>query len=101
MSLAEATPLAQGDVVLARKDAPASYHLSCTLDDAAMGTTHVLRGNDLRETFGLRDACVSSLKPRAVSRGRSHHSDFDSHKSVFICVKPWLTAGRSSRSHQR
>lgn len=43
-----ANPLAHGDVVLARKDAPASYHLSCTLDDAAMGVTHVLRGEDLR-----------------------------------------------------
>jgi len=40
-------PIAAGDVVLARKDAPASYHLSCTLDDAAMGVTHVLRGDDL------------------------------------------------------
>jgi glutamyl-Q tRNA(Asp) synthetase len=47
-----ATPLAHGDVVLARKDAPASYHLSCTLDDAAMGVTHVLRGNDL---YGATD----------------------------------------------
>ncbi|WP_303762926.1 glutamate--tRNA ligase family protein, partial [Sphingobium yanoikuyae] len=37
-----ADPAAAGDVVLARKDAPASYHLSCTLDDAAMGVTHVL-----------------------------------------------------------
>ncbi|WP_240334200.1 tRNA glutamyl-Q(34) synthetase GluQRS [Sphingobium estronivorans] len=44
----EAKPLLAGDVVLARKDAPASYHLSCTLDDAAMGVTHVLRGDDLR-----------------------------------------------------
>ncbi|HKY80003.1 MAG TPA: tRNA glutamyl-Q(34) synthetase GluQRS [Sphingobium sp.] len=44
----EAVPLGAGDVVLARKDAPASYHLSCTLDDAAMGVTHVLRGEDLR-----------------------------------------------------
>jgi len=43
-----AGPLAAGDVVLARKDAPASYHLSCTLDDAAMGVTHILRGEDLR-----------------------------------------------------
>lgn len=42
-----AAPLPHGDVVLARKDAPASYHLSCTLDDAAMGVTHVLRGDDL------------------------------------------------------
>jgi glutamyl-Q tRNA(Asp) synthetase len=43
-----AMPLAAGDVVLARKDAPTSYHLACTLDDAAMGVTHVLRGDDLR-----------------------------------------------------
>ena len=43
----EAMPEIAGDVVLARKDAPASYHLSCTLDDAAMGITHVLRGEDL------------------------------------------------------
>lgn len=42
-----AHPLLHGDVVLARKDAPASYHLSCTLDDAAMGVSHVLRGDDL------------------------------------------------------
>ena len=48
ISSMDADPLAAGDVVLARKDAPASYHLSCTLDDAAMGITHVLRGEDLR-----------------------------------------------------
>src|SRR3546814_11082887 len=35
------------DIVLARKDAPASYHLASTLDDAAMGVTHVIRGADL------------------------------------------------------
>ena len=43
-----ANPAVHGDVVLARKDAPASYHLSCTLDDAAMGVTHVLRGAAVR-----------------------------------------------------
>ena len=48
-----ADPLAHGDVVLARKDAPASYHLSCTLDDAAMGVTHVLRGTDLRSVTDI------------------------------------------------
>lgn len=42
-----ADPLAHGDVVLARKDAPASYHLASTIDDAAMGVTHVVRGADL------------------------------------------------------
>ena len=46
-ALHKAEPLTHGDVVLARKDAPASYHLSCTLDDAAMGISHVLRGDDL------------------------------------------------------
>ncbi len=43
----QADPARLGDVVLARKDAPASYHLSCTIDDAAMGISHVLRGADL------------------------------------------------------
>ncbi|MGV7122612.1 tRNA glutamyl-Q(34) synthetase GluQRS [Sphingopyxis sp. 550A] len=42
-----ADPAAHGDVVLARKDAPASYHLASTIDDAAMGVTHVIRGADL------------------------------------------------------
>jgi len=36
-----------GDVVLLRRDAPASYHLAATLDDAADGITHVTRGSDL------------------------------------------------------
>lgn len=44
---ADGDPLAAGDVVLARKDAPTSYHLAATLDDAAMGVTLVLRGRDL------------------------------------------------------
>ena len=43
----QADPLAHGDVVLARKDAPASYHLAVTVDDAAQGVTHVVRGRDL------------------------------------------------------
>jgi glutamyl-Q tRNA(Asp) synthetase len=38
---------AWGDVVLARKDTPTSYHLSVVLDDAAQGVTHVVRGQDL------------------------------------------------------
>jgi glutamyl-Q tRNA(Asp) synthetase len=42
-----ADPRAHGDVVLARKDAPASYHLASTIDDADMGVTHIIRGADL------------------------------------------------------
>ena len=42
-----ADPARFGDVVLARKDAPSSYHLAVTVDDAAQGVTHVVRGRDL------------------------------------------------------
>lgn len=42
-----ATPAVHGDVVLARKDAPTSYHLAVTVDDAAQGVTDVVRGQDL------------------------------------------------------
>jgi glutamyl-Q tRNA(Asp) synthetase len=42
-----ADPSAWGDVVLARKDIPTSYHLGVIVDDAAQGVTHVLRGRDL------------------------------------------------------
>lgn len=42
-----ARPEAWGDVVLARKDVPTSYHLSVVVDDAAQGITHVVRGQDL------------------------------------------------------
>jgi len=40
-------PLLFGDVVLARKERPASYHLSVVVDDAFQEVTHVTRGNDL------------------------------------------------------
>ena len=42
-----ARPQDFGDVVLIRKDAPASYHLAATLDDAADSMTHIVRGKDL------------------------------------------------------
>lgn len=43
----EARPNLLGDVVLARKDAPVSYHLAVTVDDAGQGVTNVIRGRDL------------------------------------------------------
>jgi glutamyl-Q tRNA(Asp) synthetase len=42
-----AAPELLGDVVLARKDVPASYHLAVTVDDALQGVTLVTRGVDL------------------------------------------------------
>lgn len=42
-----AQPEQWGDVILARKDTPTSYHLSVVIDDALQGITHVVRGQDL------------------------------------------------------
>lgn len=42
-----ALPQAWGDVTLARKDVPTSYHLSVVIDDALQGVTDVVRGQDL------------------------------------------------------
>lgn len=43
-----------GDAILARKDAPASYHLACVIDDAAAGVTKVVRGGDLRPSTPIQ-----------------------------------------------
>jgi glutamyl-Q tRNA(Asp) synthetase len=48
-----AEPDKLGDVVLARKDFPTSYHLASVWDDALQGVTHVIRGEDLRESAHL------------------------------------------------
>jgi glutamyl-Q tRNA(Asp) synthetase len=45
--LITAAPQMWGDVVLARKEEPTSYHLSAVLDDALQGVTNVVRGQDL------------------------------------------------------
>jgi glutamyl-Q tRNA(Asp) synthetase len=42
-----ANPLIWGDIILARKEVPTSYHLSVVVDDAAQGVTDVVRGRDL------------------------------------------------------
>jgi glutamyl-Q tRNA(Asp) synthetase len=42
-----AAPEQWGDLVLGRKEAPSSYHLSVVVDDARQGVTHVVRGQDL------------------------------------------------------
>jgi glutamyl-Q tRNA(Asp) synthetase len=64
-----ADPSPFGDVVLARKDTPASYHLACCHDDALQGITHVVRGEDLREVTAIH-ALLQALMgwPRPVYR---------------------------------
>ncbi len=62
----QATPERLGDVVLARKDSPTSYHLSFTVDDALQGVTLVTRGTDLfhaTHTHRLLQALLSLPTP--------------------------------------
>jgi len=48
-----ADPAQWGDVVLARKDTPASYHIAVVVDDALQGVTDVVRGRDLFHATSL------------------------------------------------
>ncbi|MBR7110124.1 MAG: tRNA glutamyl-Q(34) synthetase GluQRS, partial [Akkermansia sp.] len=54
-------PTAYGDVVLARKDISASYHLAVVIDDAAQGVTHVTRGEDLFDATHIHRALQAVL----------------------------------------
>jgi glutamyl-Q tRNA(Asp) synthetase len=60
-----------GDVVLARKDTPASYHLAVVVDDAAQGVTLVTRGNDLFSAAHLQ-RLLQALLDLPVPRYRHH-----------------------------
>lgn len=48
-----AAPAIWGDVVLARKDVPTSYHLAVVVDDARQGVTQVVRGRDLFQSTAV------------------------------------------------
>jgi glutamyl-Q tRNA(Asp) synthetase len=60
-----------GDVVLARKDTPASYHLAVTVDDALQGVTLVTRGADLFAATHLHRV-LQALLDLPVPRYRHH-----------------------------
>jgi glutamyl-Q tRNA(Asp) synthetase len=62
-----ADPAAWGDVILARKDSPTSYHLAVVVDDAAQSVTDVVRGRDLFHATGvhrLLQALLGLPQPR-------------------------------------
>ena len=67
-----------GDAILARKDAPASYHLSCVVDDAASGVTMVVRGADLRASTPIQRLLQQLLglpEPRYFHHALVTHED--------------------------
>jgi glutamyl-Q tRNA(Asp) synthetase len=50
----DARPEQWGDVVVARKEIPTSYHLAVVIDDALQGISHVVRGRDLYAATGVQ-----------------------------------------------
>jgi glutamyl-Q tRNA(Asp) synthetase len=66
----QANPLVAGDVVLARKETPTSYHLAVTVDDAAQGVTDVVRGVDLFEATHVHRLLQALL---GLPTPRYHH----------------------------
>ena len=67
-----------GDAILARKDAPASYHLACVVDDAEAGVTLVVRGADLRPSTPVQrllQALLGLPEPRYLHHALVTHTD--------------------------
>jgi glutamyl-Q tRNA(Asp) synthetase len=57
-----ADPAAWGDVILARKETPTSYHLAVVIDDAAQGVGEVVRGRDLFHATGVHRLLQALLR---------------------------------------
>jgi glutamyl-Q tRNA(Asp) synthetase len=65
-----ANPAIWGDVILARKETPTSYHLSVVVDDAAQGVTDVVRGRDLFHATSVHRVLQALL---GLPQPRYHH----------------------------
>ena len=66
------------DAILARKDAPAAYHLACVVDDAASGVTLVVRAADLRSSTPIQRLLQELLglpQPRYLHHPLVTHAD--------------------------
>jgi glutamyl-Q tRNA(Asp) synthetase len=86
-----------GDAILARKDAPASYHLSCVVDDAASGVTMVVRGADLRPSTPIQRLLQSLLglpEPKYLHHSLVVHDD--GRRLAKRDLAPTLAAMRAS-----
>jgi glutamyl-Q tRNA(Asp) synthetase len=65
-----ALPQAWGDVILARKDTPTSYHLAVVVDDALQGVSDVVRGQDLFHATAVHRLLQQLL---GLPQPRYHH----------------------------
>jgi glutamyl-Q tRNA(Asp) synthetase len=71
-----ASPELWGDVVLARKETPTSYHLSVVVDDAAQGVTDIVRGQDLYHATSVH-RLLQALLGLPAPRYRHHRLILD------------------------
>jgi glutamyl-Q tRNA(Asp) synthetase len=71
-----ANPSVWGDVILARKDTGASYHLAVVVDDALQGVTHVVRGKDVEAATSIHLLLQRLLD---LPHPRYHHHDLIMH----------------------
>ena len=77
-SVFQTRPADFGDAILARKDAPSSYHLACVVDDADSGVSLVVRGEDLRPstpTQRLLQILLNLPEPRYLHHALVTHDD--------------------------
>jgi glutamyl-Q tRNA(Asp) synthetase len=73
-----ADPARWGDVIIARKETPTSYHLSVVVDDAAQGVSDVVRGRDLYEATMVH-VLLQKLLGLTTPRYRHHRLIVDEH----------------------
>lgn len=93
----KAEPELHGDVVLARKDVPASYHLSVTMDDHLQGITLVTRGLDLfaaTHVHRLLQALLGLRTPRYY-----HHNLIVDAQGQRLAKRNRATTVRHLREH--
>jgi len=90
-------PAAWGDVILARKETPTSYHLAVAVDDASQGVTEVVRGRDLFHATSVHRLLQALL---GVPAPRYHHHrlilDADGNK---LSKSTLATGLRELRAH--
>ena len=95
-----ADPALLGDVVLARKDTPTSYHLAVSVDDALQGVTLVTRGADLFTATHIH-RLLQALLQLATPRYRHHRLLTDAQGERFakrdkaLSLRALRAAGRT------
>ena len=83
------------DAILARKDAPAAYHLACVVDDAASGVTVVVRAADLRPSTPIQRLLQQLLVlPEPVYLHHRLVTDADGRRLAKRDLAPTLAAMR-------